>query len=415
MKQRKVILLTSIGAGLEYYDFVIFALLAPYLSQVFFPHSDTALGLMKTFSVFAVGYLARPLGGVLFGHLGDRYGRKHAFLTALILMSSATLLMGSLPSYETIGYAAPVLLTLLRLLQGLALGAELPGAITFLAEHVNPKTRGRDCGFMMAGVGFGATFGAALLTILHALLTDETILAWAWRIPLWTGGLLAVMAYLIRRQLPETPIFLKQTTRRARLPLGQLIRDHWRRLLLGMGLCIFAASFIIFAIYLPTYLHLFYSYDLETVYLGVTLSLIWSSLMIPVFGIISDRWGRKRLLKTASLVTLLALTFIFKLLTLQSVAALYLFFFIHQTLTAVFAASYTPMLSEIFPTSVRYTGIAICYNIIFSLAGLTPLAINYLIRLTNNPQIVSVFFMALVSITLVSAIFVPYRKYQELE
>ncbi len=191
-QQYRTTLLASIGAGLEYYDFIIYGLLASYLSTLFFPPHDGAAALIGTFAIFATGYLFRPIGGILFGMISDRYGRKKAFVSVMLLMALATCTIGLLPTYHQIGISAAYLLLLLRILQGLAFGAEIPGAITFVSEHANPYYRGTHCGFLVSSVGMGAVLASALNYFISRHFSSAMVLAWGWRIPFLIGSVLAI-------------------------------------------------------------------------------------------------------------------------------------------------------------------------------------------------------------------------------
>ncbi|MDF2866681.1 MAG: hypothetical protein K0S11_151 [Gammaproteobacteria bacterium] len=413
---KKVTLITSIGAGLEYYDFVIYALLATYLSKNFFPQTDPSLALLQTFGIFAVGYIARPLGGVLFGLLGDRRGRKNTFLIAIILMAVATFTIGILPNYSQIGWIASLCLLSLRLIQGVAFGAELPGAITFLSEHTHHYNRGLHASFMVASLSLGATVGSLLIMLLTYLLTPTQMFVWGWRIPFLLGGVLAIIGYWLRRKTQETPHFMsyKQTNPHPVAIITTLLNYHRKSLCQGLGIMLFTACFIIFALGLPAYLHEYLGYELSEVYSANTLGLLWSTLVLPLFGLLSDRIGRKLQLIVTTLLFALTSPLLFQLLSLHHPIALIGFMLCYQTIIAATAACYIPLLAELFPTPVRYTGIALCYNIGGSLSGFTPLIVNSIMRYTGQTLWVVLFFSLLALITLVAAISLDYRHQGEL-
>lgn len=368
--------LVSIGAGLEYYDFVVYGFLASVLSQVFFPVSNKLTGIIEVFSIFALGYVVRPVGGLLFGSLGDRYGRKNIFLISMLLMAFSTVAIGFLPSYASIGLTAAFLLLICRVLQGLAFGAELPGASTFLVEHLK-QHHGRYCGFALASVSLGALLGSFIPFLLNLIFTPAEIIHFAWRLPFFLGGILAWLSFFLRKKLQETAAFTayaKQT--KAKSPIKTLFLNHKITILLGISVTIFGACLIIFGVGLPAFLQHFYNYKPQQIYLLVAIGYVWSAITLPFFGMLSDRFGRaKMLLLVTTLFMVLAIE-IFKLLALKSSLALFLFILIYQTFVSGLASSYLPLLAESFPTSVRFTGSAVCYNIVFSLAGFTPALIN---------------------------------------
>lgn len=396
---KRTTLITSIGAGLEYYDFTVYALLASYISHNFFPQTAPQLALLKTFAIFAVAYLARPVGGILLGLMGDRYGRKSTFLLSIMLMASATLGIGLLPNYEQIGWQASLYLLLLRLLQGMAFGAELPGAITFLSEHLTEAKRGLHCSFMLASLSIGATIGSTLSLCLSYFLSHNQMLAWGWRVPFLVGSVLAIVGYWLRRSTQETPHFLQQqTTKQPIAILSTLITQHFKSLLQGLGIMLFTGCLLIFGLSLPAYLHAYYGYALSDIYQANTLSLIGSVLMLPLFGWLADKIGRKLQLTIASLIFAIISLWLFKLLSLQQPTALLSFMLLYQVFIAATATCYMPLSAELFPTSVRYTGLALCYNTGSLIASLSPFFANSIAQ-TFNPSSTALFFSALALIT----------------
>lgn len=376
--------LVSIGVGLEYYDFVVYGFLASVLSRVFFPHSNALIGIIEVFSIFALGYVARPLGGLFFGSLGDRLGRKNIFLMSMLLMAFSTLFIGLLPSYAQIGLLAPVLLLFLRILQGLAFGAELPGASTFLVEHLK-QHHGRYCGFALSSVSLGALLGSFIPFLLNLFFTTDQIIAFAWRIPFLLGGLLACVTYFIRKKIQETPAFIdysKATPEKK--PIRNLFANYKKQILLGFTITIFGACLIIFGVGLPAFLEHFYNYyNTKEIYLLVSIGYMWSGITLPFLGAISDRLGQIKMLLSVTAIFMLVCAWVFKLLALKNFWALLIFILIYQTFVSGIASSYLVILPKSFPTSVRFTGSALCYNLAFSLAGFTPALFNAFVGFTG--------------------------------
>lgn len=403
VKKSSNILPASIGAGLEYYDFIIYALLSVYLSQHFFPANNQAVSLIEVFGVFAVGYLLRPLGGLLFGHIGDRYGRKRALIIAMIGMALSTFCIGLLPAYQTLGIASPILLTLLRMLQGLSFGAELPGGITFIVEHARQRQRGFKSGLMIACVSLGAMFGSLLVFVLNQLINPQVMWDWGWRLPFLLGGLLAVVGYVMRRKAQETPQYTALApNQKPTLPIYILWRDYRNNLFKAAGMLTFPAAFIIFGLFLPSYAHEFFNYSISDVFLVMTLGLLWSALLLPAFGWLSDRYGRRQLFLLACLIFLASGYFLFWLVTLKTFSALFVFMLLYETLVSLLAACYFPLLAELFPTPIRYTGVAISYNLIYSLAGLVPMLLSFLLHYLSSPIQIAWLFMLLAIISVFS-------------
>ncbi len=412
-RARKTTWLASLGAGLEYYDFIVYGMMVAYLNTLFFSSSELWINQMKAFGAFAVGYIARPFGGVIFGMIGDTFGRKSTFLSVMMLMTGATFAMGCLPTRDQIGESAAVLLVALRVLQGLSFGAELPGAITVVHEHAGKNRRALYSGFVISSVGLGSLLASLILFILSRTLTTEQILQWGWRMPFLFGGLLAFANYLIRKQMHETPEFLQWDSKRSRKksikePLLLLMRRYRTNVFTGIGMTVFLAGLIIFSLYLPTYLSTYFAYTPSTVYLAMTYGLAWSAVTLPLFGYLADRWGALTLFLIASLGFIPMAFPLFHLLAFGNLAALILFMMLYQTAISASIASYFPLLSSGFPTEARYTGIALCYNIVYALMGMAPILITFLIYRTQ-PNIAIWFLICCALISAASGFYARKR------
>lgn len=409
---RKAALLSSLGAGLEYYDFIIYGMMAEQLSSLFFPSDVAWVGLIKTFAIFAVGYFARPFGGVVFGLIGDTFGRKKAFLSIMLLMAAATFGIGLMPTYAHIGAAAPCLLLLLRLLQGISVGAELPGAITVVCEHAQEQKRGIYSSVVMAGTSLGALLASFVLFLLTGNADKEQIMSWGWRLPFLLGGALAVANYYIRKHLQETPEFTQMKAERTtqtslKEPLICLLREHWPQLIQGVGLTLFISSLVIGGLYLPTYLNLHYGYAPADIYLAIMGGMFWSAIALPICGLIADRFDKKRMLITTMLVFLAWAFPLFALLKMQTFTAVLGFMIAYQTVIALVTSCYFPILASLFPTKTRFTGIAASYNIAYSTMATLPVAVTAIIRYSENPN---TFIWVLMAFALTSAVCASYKK-----
>ncbi|MEI8054461.1 MAG: MFS transporter [bacterium] len=403
MKQSKITFLTSLGTGLEHYDFVIYSLLASFISQQFFPGSNHVAALFATFGLFAVGNIVRPLGGIVFGILGDRFGRKNIFANTLLWMAFATVLMGLIPNFAAIGLVATALFSLCRILQGVTFGAEFPGAVTFLSEHVQEKCRGLHFGFMVSAVGLGVSFGSFIIWTLTKILTHEQMLSWGFRLPFLLGGVVAVVGFFIRKHLPETPAFLaqKKPTLRAMMLLG---RDHVGQVFHAIGLAIFPTCLLTYFLALPVYLNDIYHYAISDIYLAMTFGYLWSAILFPIFGWFSDYIGRKVLFFVTVLIFILFGFSLFSLLQLETRWALFCFIILGKTISAAMAASYFSLLSQAFPVAIRYTGTALSHNISYSIATLIPLVANYVYEVLKKPNYMAVLFITLAAITAISIV-----------
>lgn len=388
--ERKATFLSSIGAGLEYYDFIIYGMMADKLSLLFFPADTAWLGLSKIFAIFAIGYFARPLGGIFFGLVGDTYGRKSSFVLVMSLMATATLGIGLLPTYEQIGFLAPCFLSLFRFLQGISVGAELPGAITVVCEHAEAPKHGVYSGIVIAGTGVGSILAFSLLYLLTIRLTPEQILTGYWRLPFLLGGVLAVVNYYIRQHLHETPEFIRMkstsiSSSSLKEPFVVLVRDFPLKLIQGVGMTLFTSSLVIGGLYLPTYLDHYYGYNSGDIYLATIGGLLWSVGALPFCGQLADRFDKKTMLTFTALGFSVCAFPLFSLLDLQSFVGLLAFMMLYQSVLAMATTCYFPLVSSLFPTAVRFTGIAFCYNFAYSAMATLPLVIMAMIRYNEIP------------------------------
>jgi len=411
MKQSKITFLTSVGAGLEYYDLVIYSLLANFISQQFFPSSNHVTALFATFGVFALGYVVRPLGGIIFGIFGDRFGRKKIFTNTLLWMAFVTFSMGLIPTFSTLGLTATILFSTCRILQGLVFGAELPGALTLLSEHINTKQHGLHFGFMTAAVTLGVSLGSCVTWTLTKILTETEILAWGFRIPFLLGGGLALVGFYIRKHLPETPKFLNLQKTNTKLS-RTVIKNHIGQIFNVMGVLLFPACLITFQLIFPVYLHDFYHFSFPDIYIAMTYGYIWSAIFQPVFGWLSDIIGKKILIITASLIMIFFSFPIFSLLQTEARWTLFGFTIFNQTVLATMTASYFVLLPQAFQTVIRYTGTAFSYNITYTIAALLPLLVNYIYGVLKNPCYLIWVFISLAAMTIMNMLILK-AKYDD--
>lgn len=373
MNIRKLVLLTSVCSGLEYYDFVMYGLLSTYLGRVFFPSNQHWTGLVQALGLFAIGYVIRPIGGLLFGHIGDRYGRKKSLLISIGLMAVATTSIGLLPGFNQIGGLATGLLILLRLLQGLAFGAEIPGMLTFITEHAPQNSKGFYFGFVLSAVTVGGALGSLLPYLLTTFLTEPQLLTFGWRIPFCIGGVWSMLVLLVRNRMTETPLFIAQTQMPAEWPVLLLLRHHRPAMLLGISVCLFPACLIVLGVGLPAILAQFYGYSASMIFSAVSIGAVLSIFMMPLFGRIADVWGSTTLLMGTAI---LFIVFGWGLFSLLNDAFLGLFFILYNLLVAALANAYLHTLVSLFPQAVRFSGVGFCYNMVFSMAGFVPFLLS---------------------------------------
>lgn len=374
---RRVVAASVVGTALEWYDFFIYGFAVTLVfNELFFVTGDPATGTIVGFATFGVGFAVRPIGGFFFGHLGDRIGRRATLIVTTLVMGISTGLIGLLPTYDSIGIAAPILLTLLRMCQGLGAGAEFGGASTLLAEHAPPAKRGFFTSFAQTGVQIGLLTGTVVFLLVESL-GEDTVLAWAWRIPFWFSFLLIAVALYVRLRVAESPVFqrmaAKQTT--VRLPVFDALRRYPRNFLIGIGAHVCDTTVVyLYATYSLTYITK--TLDLER-WVGLTGVILFTAIVIalqPVYGALSDRIGR-RPLNLFSVVFTAVWAFPFFLLLDTRVPVL-----IWLALIVATAIGFAPMIAvqpafyaELFGARVRYTGFAASREIGAALGGFSPL------------------------------------------
>ena len=403
-ERNRALFLGSMGGGLEFYDFVIYASFASQIGKVFFPSEEAATRLLAAFAVFAAGYLVRPLGGILFSHFGDKHGRKAMLRVSIAGMAGATFLIAFMPGYATWGLTATVALVLLRMVQGLCLGGEIPGAMTLITETM-PKRRGLACGFLFMIINVGMLVAQGVQWAIEHLLSDPAVLSYGWRIGFFIGGLVAIAGFFLRARLSESPAFAEMEASAHKVPLAALFRDNARAVWLGLFVTgLGAATVPLLYLYMNSYLTDFLHYDPDQVATAVLVGIILFSVPMPIAGLISDFVGIKVPAFLASLA--LALAAIPVYIWMGSGVDELMPAMIVISLIGAFAWGVGPvLLTAIFPTDVRYTGVAFVYNIGFALVGgLTPLVATFIIQQTGS-TLAPGFLLALFSALAVVAIF----------
>ena len=406
----------NIGVALEYYDFMIYGLMMPFIMPLFFQSNDPVVSTAKAFSVFALGYVARPLGGILFGQLADRKGRRDAFTSAMMLMGSATLLIGLLPTHtilNTTYSALPALLLIgCRLAQGLSFGAELPGAITITSESSEPEKRGIRCGFVISSTSIGAIFATGILALLTYTLTPADITNWGWRIPFLLGGTLAFISSHLRTRMYETPEFtqVEQTKKMSGpwSPLHMVITQHPVSVLTGIGLILLPAAMIITNIFFASHLISAYGFEPASVYSSMTIALVSSIFLVPLFGWLVDQLGIKTVLICTCAIFTVSCQHMFALLDTHTNWGLLSFLILWQVFLCASIACALPWLTRIFPTEVRFTGVSLCYNIGYVICAFLPNIYTFLG--TTNPRIVPYTLCSIALLALVCALIIERIK-----
>jgi MFS transporter, MHS family, shikimate and dehydroshikimate transport protein len=398
---RRVAVASLVGTTIEWYDFLIYATMAGVIfNQYFFPKGDVFVNTMLAYGTFAAGFLIRPFGGLLFGHFGDRIGRKPLLVLTLMIMGLATFLIGFLPTYEKIGIWAPILLLALRLIQGIALGGEWGGAVLMSYEFARPEERAYYASFPQIGLAIGLCCSTGVVTILSYALSNADFVAWGWRVAFMLSILLLGVGLFIRLRVLETPEFASQTrTELARVPVWDVLRDFFGNVVLGWGArLIDGIVFTIYAIFPLSYLTTVAKIPRTTVLAAITAAAFVLIFTIPYASRLADRVGRKKIYVVFSLINGFV-TFPALWLMQYSGSALIASACIVVVLGIIWAFVYGPQAAifcDLFDTRVRYTGVSLVYQIGAILSvSLTPLVATALLQANNNqPWLIAAYVSA---------------------
>jgi MFS family permease len=402
----RIVLLASLGGMLESYDFVIFGIFAKDIADTVFPSANPIASLMASFATFAVGYLARPIGGIVLAHYGDRHGRRTVFLWSVFVMSGATLGMGLVPPFAQWGVAASLLMVLLRLIQGFCLGGELPGALTYVVETA-PRIAPFVCGVVFACVTMGVAVATGVSLSVRTFLDPALVPHYGWRIAFVLGGLGGVLSFVLRRSLEESPEFARMKSLAARQPFRELLRTHTAHVVVGCAIIAGTAAFNgLFFSHLPAYLTAVLSYDPRQAIFSQTLGVLASAAGILLAGWVGDRIPPRYLLRSG-VVLLMVFAYPFYA-ALESRA-------VNLTLLCVAAGlcagltngSFAVLLTDLFPTRIRFTGVALVFNVSFTLfSGTAPLVATSLIGRTGDAVSPAYLMMATALVALAGSLWV---------
>ncbi len=401
MKVKKNLLLITLGSSLEYYDFVIYGLLSMYVSKVFFPVSNHTTAIIQGFIIFALGYLVRPISGTILGIIADRYSNIKVFSFSILLMGGSTFMIGILPSYETIGIAAPILLALARLVQGASFASELPGAVTIFNNPYFKKQIdvSRSISYLMSSTGFGFVLASSVVYLLNVVFTPEQILEGAWRIPFLIGGGLAFFSYYIRRDLEKceefNDIYMKKTEKSTFNFLKDVFVADKSVILKGLGITTIFAAGTVLLIYLPHILIENALFKPKVANLGLFTGLITYSVASILFGRLVKENNAKIFFIVSSL--LFPIFFYFIIVSVKSIEnewIVYVLFSGFEIFMAALFVSGFRMLSYFFKAVYRNTSISFCYNIAFAVFSFSPAFLTYLISRTQRIESMCLFLSA---------------------
>ncbi|MCV7359490.1 MFS transporter [Mycolicibacterium fluoranthenivorans] len=379
---RRAVVGASIGNAVEWFDFAIYGFLATFIAAHFFPAGDDTAALLNTFAIFAAAFFMRPLGGLVFGPLGDRIGRQKVLAVVILVMSGATLLIGLLPTYTSIGVAAPLLLLGLRCVQGFSAGGEYGGGAVYLAEYADPERRGLTVTFMAWSGVLGFLLGSVTVTVLQATLPAAAMDSYGWRIPFLLAAPLGLVGLYIRLRLDDTPEFTALRTRAdiARRPLYEALTTSWRPIMSVIGLfLIFNVGYYVVFTFLPSYLIKTLHHSKTASFVSITLASLVALILILPLAALSDRIGRRPLLIAGSAGFIVLAYPLFLLLNSGSLVAAIGAHCALAAIESVYVSTAVTAGVELFATRVRYSGFSVGYNVCVALfGGTTPYAVTWL-------------------------------------
>ena len=417
-KDLRSIIAGAYGNGIEWFDFALYGYFAPVISTLFFPSDDKLTSYLATFGVFAVGFVVRPIGGAIFGHIGDRIGRRHALLLSVVLMAVPTAMLGLLPTYQSVGILAPVLLVVVRLVQGLAVGGEFTSSISYLAEYAPPNRRGLFGSWSMTSCFMGILAGSAMAALVTSVLSDQDLHSWGWRIPFLMSLVLAAIGFWLRLSMEESPAFkdAKEAGHLVDNPVMHTLKTQKKNLMTVIGmLWVNAVCQYYLFVFFTTYIHHFSGLSLaETLGIG-TISMAFVTICLPVFGWLSDKVGRRPVLIAGSLGFLVLSVTLMDLMGggeygLILGAQLAFCFFV-----AARSGPVPATLVEVFPTRVRLTALSLGYNVNFAIFGGTaPILATWLISVTGDKTSPAWYLMAVAAISIGIAVVMPETRHRSL-
>lgn len=387
--QRKLIIATTIGSIFEIFDFISFVFLSPVLAELFFPTTMKSKALWFTYLTIAISYLLRPVGGIILGHLGDKYGRKSVFSISILLMSLPSLFIGLLPTYAQIGYFATALLIIARILQGFSLGGEVPGSIAYIAEKFKTRNYFLACAWLTFGANFAVATGSQGIKLLTEFMSHDFLYSYGWRLPFLFGSLLTIIGFYIRKSISESEAYREIRAHKQidLIPLLTLLKDYRYPVLSGILLSIIVSlTTSIFHVYLPNLFVTYFNFDLATAAGISSAGAITMAIFSLIFAGLTAWINPVVILRTAlGGMTLIFLAIYGGWLNIATPGALYIWVVIISLVLAGVNGLFFAILADLFPTQVRYSGIAVCYNIAYILgAGITPLWTSSILEFSHN-------------------------------
>ena len=418
-KRTRALILSSLAIILAWYNFLIFGFYAVFISKLFFPFQDQTTSIVTTFLVFGISFLFRPLGALIISRIGDKHGRKKAFITTITLMAFPTFLIGILPTYEEIGIAASILIIFLRILQGISIGGERGGTLSILIEMAPDNSRG----FYSVFAGFSTMFGIILASTICGVITiifdSKEMLEFAWRIPFLLGIFTGLMGYYLRKHLEESTKFLqvKSNNLIPERPIHEALINYWKRILLTLfATLIFAAAFYSVFVYLITFSVTNGKTELSSILTLNTVNMLLITILLPLCGYFSDKVGRKPLMITGAIGIAVTSIFIFRIFSGDDYISKFLIQFIAGIFLIIYAAGLFAFMVELFPTRIRMTAISLGHVMGFSIfGGSAPFLLSYLIEKTGNSQSAAYYLIICSGISLITVLLSKETYRAELE
>jgi len=413
---KKAITAASLGNAMEWFDFGVYGFVAATLAQVFFPDVSPGVQLIATLGTFSVPFLIRPLGGLFFGMLGDKYGRQKILAITIIIMSLSTFAIGLIPSYASIGIWAPILLLLAKMAQGFSVGGEYTGASIFVAEYSPDRKRGFMGSWLDFGSIVGFVSGAGVVVLISTLIGDESFLEWGWRIPFFLALPLGIIGLYLRHALEETPAFQQHVEKmeqgdRQGLSEGpsvsfkEIVTKHWHSLLICVGLVITTnITYYMLLTYMPSYLSHNLHYSVDHGVLIIIAIMIGMLFVQPIIGLLSDRFGRRPFVFIGSIGLFFLSIPAFWLITSGQLGLIFTGLLMLAVLLNFFIGVMASTLPAMFPTHIRYSALASAFNISIIIAGLTPPIAAWLVEATENLMMPAYYLMVVAIVGLITAI-----------
>lgn len=387
-EDKRTLGLSSLGGALEFYDFVIYVFYAKIISDLFFPSTLSPFwAMLNTYGIFAAGYFFRPLGGVVMAHFGDLVGRKRLFTLSILLMALPTLLIGVMPTFDSIGYAAPLLLLLMRVVQGIAIGGEIPAAWTFVSEHVPERRIGFANGLLTAGLSLGILLGALMSLFISLKFSDAEIHAWAWRIPFIAGGIFGLVALYLRTYLKETPVFKAMQERKALskdMPVKQVLAHHKMAVGIGMVFTWFLTGCVVVLILaMPNLLTSAFGFVRADAFKMQSAAIIMQMLGCISAGLLADRFGAGKVMLVGSASVALVASIFYNSLGHADTSTIFMLYMLLGLCSGtVGMVSYSMV--KMFPAQIRFSGISFSYNVAYAIAGGLTLPLVQWLSLYSN-------------------------------